>query len=329
MGRIVYNKENSGKKLSRGGPRDIQLRQRIMYEEAIRESQTPVILTKDKSSKAPPTVDLSQYLSLDKVKIKIEEAVEHTKEIVKAKYESGIKSLTDQLNESKSNIDELKNEISKKNLELVNLREKISSTPEISDKALKQLNKKDLRIVELESETKLYVDKISNLNRDISDMKGKVENAINLVQEKDAEVKEVRDAMAKRDAYLREKDIEIHNKNAELREKEKDLSKKEIEITKLKSKTDSMDVSGELSKKLDRLYQKISDGSIRHLVGSNMDRPALENKIFIDPLESTAGENLDPHIKIKEEKYNKKEDRSVSADADKLRNLLKSGKGRR
>jgi len=327
--KIRYNKEKSGKLFSKGGPRDIQLRQRIKQEELIRGlGPAPHIIMHDRSAPSPSTVDMSQYLPLNKVKTKIEAAVEHTKELMQSKYESGVKNLNDQLEEVKGEVSILQEEILNKNADLAKLGERISSTPDISDKARGKKKKKDLRIVELESEIKIKKEHLEQANRDVVDMTTKVENAAKLVQEKDVEVKEVRADMTKRDAYLHEKDIDIHNRNAELRKKEVELRERDVELTKLKSKSDSADMSKELSDKLDRLYTKIADGSIRHLVGSNMGRPALEDKIFIDPLESTAGKNLDPHIDIKEEKSVEKKDRDVSADANKLRSLLKSSKGR-
>jgi len=305
--RIVYNKEGSGKRLSRGGPRDIQLRQRILQEEMVRSGGglAPHIITKDISVPSAPVVDMSQYLPLSEVKSKIEEAVEHTRETVKGKYESGIKSLTEQLNEVRAKL------------------------PDISEVAHKQINIKDLKIIELESDIKAKMEYVEKASRDVTDMTIKLENASKLVRERDEETKEVRAAMAKRDVYLHEKDMEIHNKNAELREKEKELHKKDVESVKLKSKAESVDMSEELSTKLDRLYAKIADGSIRHLVGSQMDGPTIADKIFIDPLESTDGKNLDPHIKIEEEKSVEEKDRSVADDTAKLRSLLKRGRGGR
>jgi hypothetical protein len=321
--KIKYNKEKSGKLLSKGGPRDIQLRQRIVQEELIRGTgQTPHIIIHDRTAPAPSTVDMSQYLPLNKVKTKIEDAVEHTRELMQSKYESGISNLNNQLEEIKTKVSILEEEILNKNADLAKLGERISSTPDISDKARGQINKKDLRIVELESEIKIKMEQMEQANRNMVGMTTKVENAVKLVQEKDAEVKEVRADIVKRDIYLHEKDIDIHNKNAELRKKEVELRERDVELTKLKSRSDVVDMSKELGDKLDRLYTKIADGSIRHLVGSNMDRPSLEDKIFIDPLEFNAGKNLDPHIDIKEEKSVDKKDRSVSADTDKLRSLL-------
>ena len=80
----------------------------------------------------------------------------------------------------------------------------------------------------------------------------------------------------------------------------------------------------ELKSKLDKLYDRIADGSIKPLVGSNMDRPALEDKIFIDPIEKGAEPDLDPHINVEEDETSKEiKERDINTDLAKLRNLLK------
>ena len=310
--KIVYNKEKSGKILSRGGPRDIQLRQRIIQESLMRDEETPYIVPSDRLTPSVGGVDMSQYLPLSKVKEKIEEAVESTRETVKKKYESGIQSLSIELNEARREVNKLKEEILYKNKEISKLVERISATPDVSEFAQKQINNRDSKIVSLETDIKSKAERHERQSRDISDLTIKLENASRLLQERDAELKQLHETMLKRDEYLHEKDIEIHNKNMEL-----------IEI---KSRTDARsDISSELSTKLDKLYEKISDGSIRHLVGSKMDRPELEDRIFIDPLEIDDGKDLDPHIEIEEEKT---QDRDVSEDVDKLRSLLKLTKRR-
>ncbi len=55
-----------------------------------------------------------------------------------------------------------------------------------------------------------------------------------------------------------------------------------------------------------------------------MDRPALEDKIFIDPIEKSTEPKLDSHIDIKEDKSSKTDsERDINTDLAKLRNLLK------
>ena len=104
------------------------------------------------------------------------------------------------------------------------------------------------------------------------------------------------------------------------------LNEKGVVISRLKDELNAKSDRNleELKYKLDKLYDRISDGSIKHLVGSKMDRPSLEDKIFIDPIEKNEGPKLDSHIDIKEDKSSKTDsERNINTDLAKLRNLLK------
>ena len=81
MVKIKYNKNKPGRILAGGGPRDVQLRQRLMQAELIKravDNTNDVVNNKDVKPKEP-AVDLSQYLPLNTVKEKIDAAVEFTK----------------------------------------------------------------------------------------------------------------------------------------------------------------------------------------------------------------------------------------------------------
>jgi len=103
------------------------------------------------------------------------------------------------------------------------------------------------------------------------------------------------------------------------------LIEKDLEIDKLKSELSiKEEIYMNLQVKMDRIYESISNGSIKPLVGSKMGRPALEDEIFIDPLEKDADTYLDSHINIEEYKASEKtSERDINTDLDKLRNLLK------
>lgn len=123
----------------------------------------------------------------------------------------------------------------------------------------------------------------------------------------------------------------LRNLNDQLNVSKQSVVFAEREVSRLRTRVQELeqlltmqggtDRIASLEAKLELIYQKISDGSISPLVGSNVDRPALENKIFIDPLEKGAGGKLEPHIEIKEE--SSKSDRDVVSDVAKLRGLLK------
>lgn len=123
------------------------------------------------------------------------------------------------------------------------------------------------------------------------------------------------------------------NQFPEISEKARQLiNEKELSIFKLQAQLDakeeiylhsSKDLE-ELKAKLDKLYDRIADGSIKPLVGSKMDRPTLEDKIFIDPIEKDKEPDLDSHIEIKEDATSKTDSgRDINTDLAKLRNLLK------
>jgi hypothetical protein len=119
---------------------------------------------------------------------------------------------------------------------------------------------------------------------------------------------------------------------------QKKLMEKEIELATVKaelsSKTTLVDMlnsillsrTGEmqgLREKLDQVFDRISNGSITPLVGSHMDRPALEDKIFIDPIDSNREKQMDSHIEVREEKIvEENRNININAQAAKLRELL-------
>ena len=123
------------------------------------------------------------------------------------------------------------------------------------------------------------------------------------------------------------------NKFPEVSEKAQQLiNEKDLDVSKLKAEMDAKEEIylhssknlEELKSKLDKLYDRISDGSIKPLVGSKMGRPALEDKIFIDPLEKDTEPGLDAHINVEEDKASKEtSERDINTDLAKLRNLLK------
>ncbi len=125
---------------------------------------------------------------------------------------------------------------------------------------------------------------------------------------------------------LIEKSAEISKLNLRLIAVDELYEKSKEEIIVLQNQIDSVIRSDnnivELQKKMDKLYDKIADGYIQSLVGSEMDRPALEDKIFIDPLEKDKEPDLDAHIDITEEDPTKGVDSDMMTDLSKLKGLL-------
>ena len=98
---IAYNKEikkDPRKHLGRGGPRDIQMRQKAMYEASI---------------KKPQFVDQST-MSFDDIRKKIDEAVEATRREMFSKYSDELNDLNKQLQAAITKISLLEKMISEK-----------------------------------------------------------------------------------------------------------------------------------------------------------------------------------------------------------------------
>jgi chromosome segregation ATPase len=302
MTRIKYNKERlSGKQIGGGGPRDKQLAQRLRKEHEMLSQISPSMSAQVSEQ---PTVDLSQYLPLAEVKKKLEEAVAATAESERKRFESGLKNLNDQLNAERKKVGSAQDQLINANSEIARLKAQINQFPEVSEKAQQLINEKDLALSKLRAE---------------KDAKLELNNRIN------ADLESYKEALLKKESEL----VGVKNKVSSLVEKSTDSKVKIAELeANIKAKEEISSKSSkdleELKTKLDKLYDRIADGSIKPLVGSKMDRPALEDKIFIDPIEKNEGPKLDSHIDIKEDATSKTDSgRDINADLAKLRNLLK------
>ena len=289
MAKIRYDKELTGKLVGRGGPRDIQRRQKMMHQEGqireLVEAEVGVHPSMVPSGKEPPaqsSVDLSQYLKLDEVHKKIEESVEFTKDEERKRFESGLRSLNDQLNEMRRKHNASQEELINKNSEISRVKDQLLRATSGSDSSIAELNKKDEEINTKNTIINQQYERISFLETRVDELSD----------------------MSKNDM---EKVIKITELETQIKTKEEVYSQ-------------TMD---SLQERLDQLYAKISDGSIRPLVGSQMDRPELEDKIFIDPIDPNAASSMDSHIEVKEEVMDDSQDRDVVSDVAKLRRLLK------
>lgn len=273
MTKIRYEKEHTGKLIGRGGPRDIQNRQRLMQQEQkVRElveaevGTHPRMVSNEKIVQPSPQVDLSQYIPFDEVRKKLEEAVEYTRKEEKARYDSGLRNLNDQLNEARKKLNAAQEELINKNADITRLREQSMKDSTGADSIRAAISKKD--------------EEINNRDQIISQQYARI-------------------------SILESKIVELSNQTSD--------SANEVYIQAMEA----------MQEKLDQLYSKISDGSIESLVGSKLDRPSLEDKIFIDPLRPEDVGELDSHIDVKEEVVNDSENRDITSDVAKLRKLLK------
>jgi chromosome segregation ATPase len=169
-----------------------------------------------------------------------------------------------------------------------------------------------------EAERKRFESGLKNLNDQLNVERKKVNNAQDQLINANAEISRLKSQInqspeisEKAQQLINEKDLDISKLKAELSTKEEIYSHSSNDLEELKSK-------------LDKLYDRISDGSIKPLVGSKMGRPALEDKIFIDPLEKDTEPDLDSHINVEEDKASKEtSEHDINTDLVKLRNLLK------
>lgn len=292
MAKLEYNKPVGDKILIRGGPRDMQRRQQLIQQEQVIRSivneesigPRPTMRGEKESPQSTPTVDLSQYLPLDEVRTKLEQAVDYTRNEEKGRYESGLKNLNEQLKEARKRAALADEQLINANAEVRRLKNQIAETPASSPTDL---------------------EKIKSLTTEVQNLAREVESKQRVGLELSATVKTIQD-------LLKTKDEEIVNFRLRVAELEQTIKFKEESGNEIKG----------LQEKLDKLYLKIADGSISPLVGSRMDRPALEDKIFIDPIDKGQEPKLESHIEV-EETPATEIDRDVSSDLAKLRNLLK------
>jgi predicted RNase H-like nuclease (RuvC/YqgF family) len=163
-----------------------------------------------------------------------------------------------------------------------------------------------------------YESGLKNLNDQLKAARKKAALAEEELINANAEIRRLKDQVTSTPTVSEEAREQLHKKDLEIKDREIKIAR--LEST-LKSKEEAERVVNELQNKLDRLYNKIADGSISPLVGSKMDRPELEDKIFIDPIDHDQEHELDSHIDVKEEST--EERRDMKGDLEKLRRLLK------
>jgi chromosome segregation ATPase len=214
--------------------------------------------------------------------------VEYTRNEEKNRYESGLKSLNEQLKESRKKASLADEQLINANSDIRRLKSQLSEIPSSSPTDL---------------------DKIKNQETTITKLKAEAEAQTKMVEYLNVQLRIKSDGFEK--MYKIAND-DLQGKAAKIAELEQKISGTESSNSSIK----------DLEDKLDKLYLKIADGSISPLVGSRMDRPALEDKIFIDPIDKGQEPKLESHIEV-EETPTTEVDRDVSSDLAKLRNLLK------
>lgn len=164
---------------------------------------------------------------------------------------------------------------------------------------------------------------LENINTQLKEMRRKYDSAQEELINSKSEIRRLKEEVMSSpnsgefQKKLIEKEIELATVKAELSAK---ITLVDMFNSILLSRTEEM---RDLRDKLDQVFDRISNGSITPLVGSHMDRPSLENKIFIDPIDSNREKQMDSHIEVREEKVaEENKGRDITAQAAKLRELL-------
>jgi len=288
--KIIYNKEKSGKQLKSGGPRDLQVRQKMAREREYYASLSPSVSVEaspkkhEASSSSKSSVQLANMLSLEEVKRRIEEAVASTRKTESDRYKSGLKNLNEQLKNERKKASAAHEQLINANAEVTRLKSRLAEDTGNTEETIKLLHEKDIEIAKFTEKNSMLEYNNTVLNDTVSALNDKMS------------------AMT-----------------ADFAKKEEELNKLVV-AAKVKES-----VYKELQDKLDKVYEKISDGSIQPLVGTKMDRPSIEDKIFIDPIDKTKADSLDAHININEEdpSHSEGSHRDMSGDLAKLKKILK------
>lgn len=330
MPKIIYNKVKSGRLLGGGGPRDRQTALKLEQQRELFSTLRPAMTAEVSKSKtvsepkqAQQEVDLSQYLPLKEVKKKIEEAVIFTRNKEQQRFESGLKNINNQLKAERKKAAGSGEELLNAKVEIKRLKTQITEVPVIPMEVEKRIMEKDSEISKLNTKLTTKSELYDKVEKEITALQNKIEDINKSDGSKDENIGKLKadlDNKSKLCRRLKEK-VQRYTESASTKEK------KLIELTAvMKTKEEEFGRSNsymtELQEKMDKLYDKIADGSIQSFVGSKMDRPMLEDKIFIDPLEKDKEPDLDAHIDIKEEESVKEVDSDMMTDLSKLKGLL-------
>lgn len=153
------------------------------------------------------------------------------------------------------------------------------------------------------------------LNIRVRELKNKL--GASLIEEKDTHKKELKKALKDMESRYNKTISSLEDR---LRLTEDKVVERETQLEELKAERDNTikKMLGEHTKKLEELAKTIS---IEKLGVDDPDRPKIED-VFIDPLESGAGSDLEPHVEIEDISVDEKGD--MKGKVDKLRDLIGS-----
>ena len=174
----------------------------------------------------------------------------------------------------------------------------------------------------IDQERKRYESSIKNLNDQLNIFKRKSGAIDEQVVEKNAEIKRLKNQAINGPQNLNN---ELEKKNDEINNLKIKIEEKDKVIEKLSNNyNENINI---LRYKIEEIDNKLVNGiSITNEYTKDLDRPKIEDDVFIDPIEDNSLE-LDPHIKIKsDDTLPTSATRDIKKDLNKLKLLLNKSK---
>lgn len=318
--RVPYAKPTPSKKLmGRGGPRDMQRRQQsggVLSTPKIESTDLDAIkkLLEEKLGGDVGGEPVGG-IPIEEVERRVVEAVEATRKEEAQRYESGLKSLNEQLNAAKTKIHLMNEELEKREAsseDTKNLKSEIKALKNKIRFKDGEIKGKDKRIDEL-------IDKIKS-----GGIPDDVQEQIEEYRKEIAKLKNQLRIASQSKEKLEDKDNKIDKLSKKVEQKDKELEEARKTIESLKSSKDkSNDDLVEMKATMELMFEKISNLQTASAVSEDGSPSIDAHKVFIDPTVDKS--DLEPHIDV-EASSTVGGDRDIRTDLDKLRRLVKGDK---
>lgn len=182
VSKIPYNKKLDGtKQWGSGGPRDVQRKQNLAYGSAVIQLPSMSVeelkrLLGDSSPIGKDTDDMT----FEEVRKKIDEAVQFTINQERKRYESGLKSLNNQLNDMRRKIVAAEEQLVEKNAEIKKLRYQVINDPQNLDIGLEKNNDEINSLkIKIEEKDRVIENLSNNYNNSINILRNKIDDIDN------------------------------------------------------------------------------------------------------------------------------------------------------
>lgn len=303
-------KNRSSKIIGGGGPRDMQRRQQNSGVLSTPKFDiTDLVEIKSLLSEKLDIIETgsSGGIPPEEVERQITAAIESTRQEESDRYESGLKSINEQLNAAKIKIalmeKELENSIDSEAIE--SLKHKIRSKDA-------EIKVRDKRIKELEDKLKSGESPI-----EVDTIISRYEEEISKLKDELKVIPDLRNNINEKIKLINELETTIIERNAELT-----AANVLVEQLKVKSEKSNEDFS-EMKLTMELMFEKLSNLQLVAGENNNSGVPSIDdNKVFINPTEDKP--ELQSHIDI-EATSTVGNSRNVKSDLNKLRALVRKG----